>query len=94
MNENDVLQYIQDYCNDNEEEVIIEGNRILDDIENGRFVENFKLSLEEYAAKYNKCPECGRELKYNTYTDEREYQGFPTSEVFYNKYCPVHGDLS
>lgn len=94
MSENDILQYIQDYCSNNEEEVVIEGNELIDSMENGKFIENFKIALEEYAAKYNVCSICGRELKINVYEDQREYQGFPTKEMFYNKYCPMHGNLS
>lgn len=94
MSENDILQYVQDYCNDNEKDVINEANELIDSIENGKFIENFKIALQEYAAKYNLCSICGKELMTNTYTDKREYQGFPTEEMFYNKYCPIHGNLN
>lgn len=64
-----------------------------DDIDN--FFVQFKLSayqlvaeFEEFALENDRCPDCGHELRFCTYTEDRgECQGIPVKEVMHERYC-------
>ena len=65
-----------------------------DDIDN--FYVQFKLSayqlvaeFEEFALENDRCPDCGHELGFYTYTEDRgECQGIPVKEIMHECYCP------
>lgn len=65
-----------------------------DDIDN--FFVQFKLSayqlvaeFEEFALENNKCPNCGSDLEYEAYEEDRgEFQGFECKEIMHECYCP------
>ena len=71
-----------------------------DDIDN--FFVQFKLSayqlvaeFEEFALENDRCPDCGHELEFYTYTEDRgECQGIPVKEIMHEGYCPncAYGD--
>ena len=64
-----------------------------DDIDN--FFVQFKLSayqlvaeFKEFALENDRCPDCGHELGFYTYTEDRgECQGIPVKEVMHERYC-------
>ena len=64
-----------------------------DDIDN--FFVQFKLSayqlvaeFEEFALENNRCPNCGNEMDYYTYVEDRvECQVLPVKEVMHERYC-------
>ena len=64
-----------------------------DDIDS--FFIQFKLSayqlvaeFKEFALENDRCPDCGHELGFYTYTEDRgECQGIPVKEVMHERYC-------
>ena len=64
-----------------------------DDIDS--FFIQFKLSayqlvaeFKEFALENDRCPDCGHELEFYTYTEDRgECQGIPVKEVMHERYC-------
>ena len=64
-----------------------------DDIDN--FFVQFKLSayqlvaeFKEFALENDRCPDCGHELGFYTYTEDRgECQGIPVKEIMHERYC-------
>ena len=44
--------------------------------------------MEEFALENNRCPNCGNEMDYYTYVEDRgECQGIPVKEVMHERYC-------
>ena len=44
--------------------------------------------MEEFALENDRCPDCGHELEFYTYTEDRgECQGIPVKEVMHERYC-------
>ena len=64
-----------------------------DDIDS--FFIQFKLSayqlvaeFKEFALENDRCPDCGHELGFYTYTEDRgECQGIPVKEIMHERYC-------
>ena len=45
--------------------------------------------MEEFALDNDRCPNCGNEMDYSTYVEDRgECQGIPVKEVMHKRYCP------
>ena len=45
--------------------------------------------MEEFALENDRCPDCGHELEFYTYTEDRgECQGIPVKEIMHERYCP------
>ena len=51
--------------------------------------------MEEFALENEKCPNCGHELNFYNYVEDRgECQGIPVKEIMHEGYCPncAYGD--
>ena len=45
--------------------------------------------MEEFALDNERCPNCGHELSYYNYTEDKgECQGIPVKEIMHECYCP------
>lgn len=45
--------------------------------------------FEDICFKENKCPNCGSDLEYEAYEEDRgEFQGFECKEIMHECYCP------
>lgn len=54
-----------------------------------RLLSNFKETLDTYCKKESICTNCGADLIYDEYLEDRgEYFGFPCSETIHKEYCP------
>lgn len=77
------------YCDGNMDEAFEELEEIIIDFNKDPkdYILNMKLLLEDYCTYENMCFECGQELIYNTWQEEREYAGMDCNENMSELIC-------
>ncbi|MBP3914522.1 hypothetical protein [Clostridium sp.] len=84
----------KNYCNGDVEETIAVVNEMVRlMLLSNKFAYDLKLECEEFALKYDKCPECGSDLHYEEHEEAREYWGNCVTETITEKFCTNGCDL-
>ena len=87
MSINDLIELIYKNNNEDMEQTIDDINYLYSQIKLTPYA--LVKEMEEFALDNERCPNCGHELSYYTYVEDRgECQGIPVKEVMHERYCP------
>ena len=90
MSINDLIELIYKNNNEDMEQTIDDINYLYSQIKLTPYA--LVKEMEEFALDNERCPNCGHELSYYTYVEDRgECQGIPVKEVMHECYCPKCG---
>ena len=90
MSINDLIELIYKNNNEDMEQTIDDINYLYSQIKLTPYA--LVKEMEEFALDNERCPNCGHELSYYTYVEDRgECQGIPVKEVMHECYCPNCG---
>lgn len=85
----EILEVVQQYCNGDEKDTIVEMNELIGDIQkdaNG-FIKGLNNVTNEFALGSYKCPLCGEDLESSTHYEDKEYQGQIVKESVTTTQC-------
>lgn len=87
MSINDLIELIYKNNNEDMEQTIDDINYLYSQIKLTPYA--LVKEMEEFALENDRCPNCGHELGFYTYTEDRgECQGIPVKEIMHECYCP------
>ncbi|MGL5765704.1 MAG: hypothetical protein ACRCX8_08690 [Sarcina sp.] len=77
------------YCDGNMDEALEELEEVIEEFNSSpsKYILNMKLLLDDYCTYGDLCPECGQELIYDSWQEQREYAGMNCSESMSELIC-------